>query len=67
MGWISFPLFINNELNSEEVVAKLFGGVCLQPPVDYRNVRKINTKLSYNMFYDLKPLSEATIQHVKAS
>ncbi|CAK78464.1 unnamed protein product (macronuclear) [Paramecium tetraurelia] len=58
LGWISFQLFLNGELNSSDFVGKLFRGDVPAPPVDYTNMKKINTKVSYNVKYDLKQTEE---------
>ncbi|CAD8082674.1 unnamed protein product [Paramecium primaurelia] len=58
LGWISFQLFLNGELNSSDFVGKLFRGEVPAPPVDYTNMKKINTKVSYYVKYDLKQTEE---------
>jgi hypothetical protein len=47
-------LFLNGELNASDFVGKLFKGEVPAPPVDYTNMKKINTKVSYFVKYDLK-------------
>lgn len=49
---------MNGQLNSSEFVGKLYQGEVPAPPVDYTSIKKINTKISYSVRFDYKPIEE---------
>ncbi|CAD8171464.1 unnamed protein product [Paramecium octaurelia] len=67
LGWISFQLFLNGQLNSSEFVGKLFQGEVPAPPVDYTAIKKINTKISYSVRFDYKPNQEYNDDEIQES